>query len=179
MATPRLISVRDFNTSRFAQLADTSSANIADTIVRAERAIEQRIKRPLSPTVFTERHQPTTNTIYLRQRPIISIDEISRSSTFGGTPFLITRYYVDQELGILQSDESLLGYIIMITYTAGFEQTPEDIKEAILMQTALFAFTDLEIYGQGDAKEPGILYMKDDISELLAPYEQLHVAYTR
>jgi hypothetical protein len=42
----------------------------------------------------------------------------------------------------------------------------------------LFAFQDLEFYGSGDAKAPGILYVEDQIQALLRPYQQMHMAYT-
>lgn len=175
MATPRLVEVRDFNTSRFSQLADTSSANIADIISRAEKAIESKLKRPLVPTTYTESHRPHGTKLYLRYRPIISVTSVSRSSGYFSS--VLTNYTVDPNTGVLYTNTPQDGYILTVVYTAGFEEVPEDIKEAILMQTALMAFTDLEIYGSGDSKEPGILYMRDDIDELLKPYKLLHTAF--
>lgn len=175
MASPRLVNVRDFNTSRFSQLADTSTANISDILARAERAIESKLKRPILPTTYTESHRPHGTKLYLRYRPIMSVTAVSRSSG----PFItaITDYRIEINTGILHLPLPMNGYIITVEYTAGFTEVPEDIKEAILMQAALMAFTDLEIYGSGDAKEPGILYMRDDIDDLLKPYKLLHTAF--
>lgn len=175
MATPRLVEVRDFNTSRFSQLADTSSANIADILARAEKAIESKLHRPLVATMYTESHRPHGNKLYLRYRPIILVDSVTRSSGFLSS--VVDNYTVDPNTGILYTPIPQDGYILTVVYKAGFEEVPEDIKEAILMQAALMAFTDLEIYGSGDSKEPGILYMRDDIDALLKPYKQLHTAF--
>lgn len=179
MATPRIVSVRDFNTSRFSQLAETSDANIGDILARAEAAIESRLQRPIVPTQYTEVYRPASATIYLRRRPVISVDTFTRSYAIGSLPIVVGNYTVDNDAGIIQTNGLIIGSIVTVTYTAGFENTPEDIKEAILMQAALFTFQDLEIYGSGDAKEPGIMYMHRDIQRLLEPYKQIHLAYTR
>lgn len=177
MATPRIVTVRDFNTSRFSQLADTSTANIADILARAEKAIESELNRPLAPTSFSERFHPTTNTIYLRNRPIIAVQSVLRgyNDTIVSSP--LTSYYLNSDLGYLEST-AFEGYVVDVTYTAGFVEVPEDLKEAILIQAAYFAFQDLEIYGSGDAKSPGILYLKEDIKDILRPYRQTGLAYT-
>ena len=177
MATPRLVTVRDFNTSRFSQLADTSTANVGDILARAESAIESKLQRPIAPTVFTETFRPQEDTIYLRKRPVISIDAITRRFSTYGPDIPITNYYLDGTAGYVES-QWFFGMIVSITYTAGFEQVPEDLKEAILLQAALFAFQDLEIYGSGDGKPPGVLYMKKDIDDILAPYRQINMAFT-
>lgn len=178
MATPRLVSVRDFNTSRFSQLADTSTANISDILARAEKAIESKLQRPIYPTQFTEQYRPLSTTIYLEKRPVLSIDSLTRKYTQSGFSANVVDYYLDRTAGYIESG-MFLGVFVNVTYTAGFVEVPEDLKEAILLQSALFAFQDLEIYGSGDAKEPGIRYIKDDIKDLLAPYQQVHTAFTR
>lgn len=178
MATPQLVSVRDFNTSRFSQLADTSTANVSDILARAESAIMSRLQRPIAPTVFTETFRPQEDTIYLRNRPILSVDNINRRYTILSAPLPVTAYVLNAKAGYIESPW-FYGMLVDVTYTAGFESVPEDLKEAILLQAALFAFQDLEIYGSGDGKEPGILYIKRDITELLKPYQQTHTAFTR
>jgi hypothetical protein len=179
MAVPRIVTVRDFNTSRFSQLADTSTANIGDILARAESAVESKLNRPVVPTQYTEVYRPATNTIYLRRRPVISIDSFTRQYSVGGLPLTVAEYTFDSDTGVIDSGGLIIGMVVTVVYTAGFTTTPEDIKEAILMQAALFTFQDLEIYGSGDAKEPGIMYMHRDIERLLAPYKQIHTAYTR
>jgi hypothetical protein len=178
MATPRILTVRDFNTSRFAQLADTSTANIGDILARAESAIEAKMKRPIVPTTFTERFRPTTNTIYLRNRPVISVQSVNRGYSPASVTVPVLDYYVNGTSGIIEFNSLVIGFVVDVAYTAGFAIIPEDLKEAILIQAAYFAFQDLEIYGSGDAKSPGILYLLDDIKSLIAPYRQINIAYT-
>lgn len=178
MATPRLVSVRDFNTSRFAQLADTSTANIGDILARAEAAIEAKLKRPLLPTVYSERFTPIQSTIYLKRRPIISVDSVNRGYSSIAVNVPVTNFYVNKEAGYIEFYSSVVGNIVDVTYTAGFTSVPEDLKEAILIQAAYFAFQDLEIYGSGDARAPGIRYLLEDINDLLRPYKQIHIAFS-
>lgn len=176
MATPKLVSIRDFNTSRYSQLSDTTTANMNDVLARAEVSIESMLKRPLAPTTFTESFSNvSTSKIFLKYRPLISVTNIQRGISIISTP--VTVYQAQPSQGILTSPY-FRGYNVTITYVAGFTVLPEDLKEAILMQAALFVYQDLEMYGTGDAKPPGILYIKDEIKELLRPYKQLHTAFT-
>jgi hypothetical protein len=172
-----MLSVRDFNTSRFSQLGDTSSGSISDILARAEAAVESQLKRPILPTVFSESYVSRGRTLYLRHRPILSLAFVGRRFLYGALPMAITGYVLNRETGIIVFDADFSGYTITIDYTAGFTEVPEDLKEAILMQAALFAYQDLEIYGSGDSKEPGIMYIKRDIKSLLEPYKQLHNAF--
>lgn len=178
MAVPRLVTVRDFNTSRFAQLADTSTASIPDILARAEAAIQSKLKRPLEPKVYTERFSPMKSTIYLRNRPIISVGTIYRGYNHQSVLTPVTDYRINPTAGYVDIYNPIVGMVVDITYTAGFISLPEDLKEAILIQAAYFAFQDLEIYGSGDAKAPGIRYLIQDIEELLRPYKQVNMAFT-
>jgi len=179
MATPRIVTNRDFNTSRFSQLADTSDVDINTVLAGAETAIESRLRRPIAPTQYVERYRPNDQMLYLRKRPVIDVVSIIRRYSPTSTAFSeVTSYYLDAEMGVIESNESLAGYVVDVTYTAGFEVVPEDIKQAILMQAALLMFQDFELYGSGDAKKPGIMYIADDIDVLLKPYKQIHTAYT-
>lgn len=179
MATPRLVTVRDFNTSRFAQLAETTDANISDILARAEAAIESSLRRPIAPTVFTEHFTPQSDIIYVSFRPIIEVTTVTRAyRRFGAQTPITSGYEVHAASGYIEFDIPVQGYNIEITYEAGFDPIPEDIKEAIMIKAALFAYADLEFYGSGDAKAPGILYLNDDIKELLEPYRITNMAYT-
>lgn len=178
MAIPRLVTVRDFNTSVYAQLADTSTANISDVLASAEQAIERKIKRPIAPTEYTEYFTPLANKLYLKYRPVISVTTLTRASTQATMAVDVPLFFVNKEEGTISTPSDLRGYFVTATYTAGFTETPADLKQAILMQAALFAFQDLEFYGSGDAKAPGILYVEDQIQALLRPYQQMHMAYT-
>lgn len=178
MAVPRLVTIRDFNTSVYAQLADTSTANISDVLASAEQAIERKVGRPLAPTTFTEYFTPQSNKLYLKHRPVISVTSITRAYVQGAVPTNVTSFVVNNAEGTILSATPLIGYFVTVVYTAGFTETPADIKQAILMQAAMFAFQDLEFYGSGDAKAPGILYVEDQINALLKPYQQLNLAFT-
>lgn len=168
-----ILSVKEFNTSRFAQMADSSDASIVAVLARAEAAIKRKLQRPIEPEEFEEEYYPENHTIFLRNRPVISIDEV----TFSGLIPLNPMYSTDKRTGMLRFMRIPHGRV-NIKYTAGFETIPDDLKEAVAMQAVLFLYTDLEIYGVGDGREPGILYFKRDIDDLLRPYKQLHLAHS-
>lgn len=168
-----ILSVKEFNTSRFAQMADSSDASIVAVLARAEAAIKRRLQRPIEPEQFEEEFYPTDNIIFLRNRPIITIDKV----TFSGIAPINPLYSVNTRTGMMRLMRVPYG-AVKVNYTAGFEEVPDDLKEAVAMQAVLFLYTDLEIYGVGDSKEPGIMYFKRDIEDLLRPYKQLHMAYT-
>lgn len=172
-----ILTTREFNTSRFGQMADSSEANVPSVIARAEAAIKRQLQRPIEPEEFEEWYYPEGDTIYLRNRPVLSVENINIVSPHM-TSYLNPMYSLDKRTGILRFPNSLRGRKVTVNYTAGFDPIPEDIKEAVTMQAVLFLYTDLEVYGAGDGKEPGILYFSRDIKELLKPYKQLHMAYT-
>lgn len=167
-----ILSVKEFNTSRFAQMADSSDASIVAVLERAEAAIKRKLQRPIEAEQFEEVFYPNGRTIYLRYRPIVSIDEV----VFAGPYPINPLYSVDTRSGVLTLVRNPSGPIT-VKYTAGWADPPADLKEAVAMQAVLFLYTDLEIYGVGDGKEPGIAYFKRDIEDLLKPYRQLHMAY--
>lgn len=168
-----ILSVKEFNTSRFAQMADSSDASIVAVLARAEAAIKRQLQRPIDPEQFEEIFYPTNTTIYLRNRPVISIDEVE----FAGIQPFNPMYSINFRTGMMKLMRVPYSSV-KIKYTAGFEEIPDDLKEAVAMQAVLFLYTDLEIYGVGDSKEPGIMYFKRDIEDLLRPYKQLHMAYS-
>ena len=172
-----ILTVREFNTSRFAQMADSSEANVPSVIARAEAAIKRRLQRPIEPEEFEEFYYPENDTIYLRNRPVVSVETITVGHAMLPA-YTNPMYSLDKRLGIIRFPNTLKGRKVTVNYTAGFDPVPEDIKEAVIMQSVLFLYTDLEVYGAGDGKEPGILYFSRDIDKLLQPYKQLHMAYT-
>lgn len=168
-----ILSVKEFNTSRFAQMADSSDASIVAVLARAEAAIKRKLQRPIEEEAFEEVHYIRGSNVFLKNRPIIAIDEI----TFGGSsPVNPVMYSLDKKTGVIKFLRSF-DRDVTVKYRAGFSEIPDDLKEAVSMQAVLFLYTDLEIYGVGDGRQPGIMYFKQDIEDLLAPYKQLHMAY--
>ena len=76
---------------------------------------------------------------------------------------------------LLSLDDEIAGYEVRVVYTAGYATIPWDIKSAVLLQTALLCYQDLEVYGQGDSKPPGIDYIPKQIAETLRPYKKARV----
>ena len=174
MATPELVSVRDFTTSRYGQIADNLDAPLNDILARAEAAVQSQLNRRLLPQPYVETFRPRTQTLFVHNRPITSLTQIRRRVSFYSAweTLDLTRVVIEADPGYIQVVQPVSGFEVEVSYTAGYVTLPEDLREAIIMQAVLFSFQDLEVYGTGDAKAPGIMYMYDDLDRILKRYKQ-------
>lgn len=175
MATPQLVTIRDFNTSRYAQLVEDIETPLGDILARAEAAVQSRIGFSILPTEYTEQWKATAQTLFVRRRPIISILSVERraSPLFSWTTIDPAYYTFESEPGYIEIATSIIGYEVLVNYTAGITTLPEDVREAILMQAVLFAVQDFEVYGSGDSREPGyVRYMREEIEMILKQFDQ-------
>jgi hypothetical protein len=174
MATPQLVTVRDFSTSPYSQLADNLDTPLTEILARAESAIQTRLRRKLGVTAYTERFRATSSTIFTKHRPIVSVTllRVRWGKSFPWETLDTSDLLIESEPGYIESDVALRGREIELTYTAGYAELPEVLRQAILMQAVMFAYQDLEVYGSGDGRTPGILYMNDHIDSLIAPFKQ-------
>lgn len=180
MADPVLVTTRDFTSSRYAQLAENAEGvRLSDVLARAEAAIQNRLGRQLVHQSYTEVFVASSQHLFVRQRPITAVTSIKRRPNvlYGWQTLDLSRVLIESGPGYIHCAETVQGYQVEVTYTAGFVTVPEDIKEAIIMQAVLLTYQDLEIYGSGDAKQPGIVYMYEDIDRLLAPYKATASVY--
>lgn len=179
MATPRLITEQDFRTSRYAQVADQIEGRIADVIAQAEDFVEHLLDRRLTVQTYTEFSRPPGESIFVRHRPIQSVTRIRRRFYYTDPWYEmdVTRFEIASAQGYIRSLENNIskGYEIEVTYTAGYPTIPADIKAAVILQTVILAYQDLEVYGSGDSKVPGILYLQGQVNGLLRPYQRLKV----
>lgn len=177
MATLRLITEQDFRTSRFGQLADQIEGSLSDVIAQAETHVERKLDRNLSVMTYVENYWPRQDTLFLKQRPLQEVLQIRRRAyyTNNWTVLPLETFFLNHDSGYVRDMRGgyLIGWQVEVSYIAGYETIPDDIKSAVILQTALFAYQDLEIYGVGDSKAPGIRYMQDDLDMLLKPYTKL------
>lgn len=171
----RLITAQEFRSSRYADVADQVD-NIEDIIEEAEAHIEHLIDRRIKSEQYTELHRPSADRIFVRQRPIISLDTVQRRADHDDAwEALDTADFEVEPAGAagvildLEGDD-IAGYEVQVVYTAGYATTPTDVRAAVILQTALFAFTDLEVFGASDAKEPAIAHLQRQVDRLLKPY---------
>ena len=184
MATPELVSVRDYTTSRYAQMAENTEGQLPDILARAEAAIQSRLGRQLGVKTYVERFRPTTNTLFVLNRPIISVTQIRRrpNALYAWEIMDLTHVSVnDPNAGYIECFPSyssyVSGYDVEVTYTAGYTTLPEDLKESIIMQAVMFSYQDLEIYGSGDSRSPGVQYFYDDIDRIISRYKTTSMVY--
>ena len=184
MATPEIVSVRDYATSRYAQVADNTEGSLSDILARAETTIQTRLGRRLPVTTYVERWKTQSNTLFVKNRPIVSVTQIRRrpNPVYGWE--LINLSYVtinDAGPGYIECypyyQSSVAGYEVEVTYTAGYAVIPEDLKEAIIMQAVMFSYQDLEVYGSGDSKAPGVQYFYEDIDRIIKKYMVTNSVY--
>jgi len=174
MATPELVTVRDFSTSPYAQLADNLDTPLNDILVRAEGAVQKSLGQRIKDASYVERFKAQGSTIFLRKRPITSVTSIRRRylRSMDWSNLLVDDYYFEAEPGYIECYVDLTGSELEVTYTAGYSTLPEDLRQAILMQAVMFAYQDLEVYGSGDSNAPGIGYIQEMVNKLIAPYRQ-------
>lgn len=171
MAT-RLITEGDFRSSRYGQLADQIDGRLSDIIEQAESYVESVVDRTLSRETHVEIAEKGRESVFLRHSPVISVSTVEYRSTHSDTwsPVNPSTYRVLEDLGIIEFDRRLDSGDYRVTYDAGYDPIPAVIKAAVILQTAFFAYQDFEIYGSGDAKEPGINYIERQVDKYLRPF---------
>lgn len=172
MAT--LISFQEFATSNYADMADQVD-NIELVINQAEAAIQSQLGRDFSATAYDEICTPKYDKLFLKQRPIIEIETISRRPSYrsGWESLDLDDFRINKESGVVRSlADDIGGYEVRVVYSAGFETVPADIKAATILETVILAFTDYEVFGAGDGKEPAIKHLQNEVDRLLAPYKK-------
>jgi hypothetical protein len=184
MATPTLVTVRDFSNSRYAQLAESAdNLNISDILANAETIIQEKLGRNIGITAYTEviRHAEV-NTFFLPMRPMTSVTSVRKrlATPFGAWTTVDPTYYGFETgpgyVEILYDD--VRGYDIEITYQAGYSDIPGGLREAILLQAVLLSAQDFEAYGTGDSRAPGyVQYMSKQIDDFLYPYRATATVY--
>lgn len=184
MATPTLVSVRDFTTSRYTQVAENTEGLLPDILARAEEAIQARLGRRLAIATYVELSRPLNDAIYTINRPIQSVTQIRRRPNilYGWELINLSYVTVFGAPGYIECfpafQGNVKGYEVETTYTAGYPTLPEELREAIIMQAVMFSTQDLEVYGSGDSKAPGyVKYFYEDIERLLAPYKSTATVY--
>jgi hypothetical protein len=181
MADLRLITLADFSTSRYQQVADSIDGDITDIIAQAEEYVEGLVDRRFSETTYTEYHFPRSEEIFLRNRPIITLTSVERRASYTDdwTSLDVDTFDIelDGKIGTIVTRYSdVAGYELKVVYTAGYAAIPADVKAAVILQTVIFAYQDLEVYGAGDAKKPGITYLQDQVDRYLCRYRQIKIA---
>lgn len=180
MATPQLVTLRDFTTSRYNQLIDNIDVPLSDILARSEAIIQSQLKIALVPTSYTEEFYTPTQTVFVLNRPIITLTSLKRRANplYAWTTLDLTSVRITNDGGYLEPlVDTVQGYEVQVIYTAGVSTIPEDIREAILMQATLLAFVDLEVYGSGDGRAPGIQYMYEDIERIVSKHRRTSTVF--
>jgi len=184
MATPTLVTVRDFSNSRYAQLAESAdNLNVGDVLANAESIIQESLGRKIGITSYTEViRQARVNTFFMPMRPMTSVTSVrKRLATPYGSWTTVNPVAYSYEVGpgyveVLYDD--MRGYDVEVTYEAGYATLPGGLKEAIFLQAVLLSAQDFETYGTGDGRAPGyIMYMQKQINDFLAPYRATATVY--
>lgn len=168
----RLITEGEFRSSRYGSLADQIEGRLSTLIEQAESYIESKVDRVLSRTEYIETPDIGRVTLFMRQTPIISVEEI----LVNGTPIDPSKYFIAHDGTIELFNPVPSNARVIVRYTAGFDPIPPIIKAATIQQTAYFAYQDFEIYGSGDGKPPGIMYMQQEVDSLISTFKRTALA---
>lgn len=180
MAVEPLLTEIAFRQSRFGAMADQINGPVRDIIAQAESFVQSKLDRSLA---FQEHVElitlaPTASKVFLRERPIEAVSSL-RSRVAAGHAWRdedLDGYSVDVRRGVVSPSPNARE--VEVTYTAGYTATtlPADLKAALLIQTALFAYQDFKLLNlQSDHRPPGVLYMEDQVDRLLKPYRKVVV----
>lgn len=172
MATPQIVTVRDFTTYRYSELSDTLDTPINDILARAEDIIQNFVAMRIVPTNYVERFKTPSQTIFVTNRPIISVTAIKRKPrlTSSWETLDLSQIEVYSEQGVIETEQIVRDFYLEVSYRAGMDTISEDLKEAILLQATILSFKDLEVYGTGDSRPPGIGSLYADRDAILKKY---------
>lgn len=179
--TLTLLSEGEFRSGQYADLAENISGNLSDVIAKAEAHIVKYLDRQIAKATYVETYVQRQAYIFTRQYPIVAVTQVRRRGDPRDTWTVLDAadfWVVNDELPIVQyfGPSTLYGAQVEITYDAGYDPVPADIKHAAMLQTVLYLYQDYEVYGVGDGKAPGIRYMQDDIHGLIDPHKRLQRA---
>lgn len=180
MALPELVTARELTSSIYGQLFEDLDTSLNDIIVQAEDAIQRKLGRRLKNQSYTEFYRYLrTQTIFVRNRPITSVTSVERRlfPTSAWETLDLSDMILAADAGYMIPYYQVKGYDVEVTYTAGYVEIPGSLKQAIMLQATMFSSPDLEIYGVGDSREPGIDHINRQIDELLEPFKIMTLAY--
>lgn len=163
----RLITEGEFRSSRYGSLADQIEGRLSTLIEQAESYIETRVDRTLSEKIYREIPDVGGSTLFMRHAPIISVEEIK----VGDKVISPDDFVIVEGEGTIELFEKPTTRVV-VRYTAGYDPIPPIIKAATILQTAYFAYQDFEIYGSGDGKPPGIMYIQQQVDDMIAPFKR-------
>lgn len=181
------MSVLDFDDVK-AYLNITTSTDddkVQATIDAAQQAIASRIG-PLEPTVVTRRVRGGTIGLTMPLAPVISVTSVVPIG--GGTPLALSTLDVDTSTGVvyLTNGWGFPNHAYTVTYTAGFNEVPADLMQALLelvrhlwrtQRGSGTARPGSAASSEVDNKVPGAAYLFPiRIEQLLAPYLPFGVA---
>lgn len=202
--TPSLLTETEFRSSRYGDVADSVNAKLSDLIMQAENYVEDYVDRRLAASTHVETHRGGHKWLFVRQYPINRIEDI-RVRRHPREPWtslseMVHEYHLNlageptEDPKFTELDNFIIphpdlpqleyigsrdyhGYEMEITYEAGFDPVPPIVKAAVILQTVIFSNVDIEVYGIGDGKEPGILYLQDQVHGYMNPYKRIRRFY--
>jgi len=177
MPSPTLITEQEFRASRYGQIAEQIEGRLSDIIVQAESHIESLLNRKIAESTYQEIVRPKSDAIFLRNWPITQITSIEKRKNYQDTWTTVPLSNFELDFNgktgvVLCLSDDIADYEVRVTYKAGYQTIPGDIKAAVILMTAYLAYQDLELYGVGDGKPPGIMYFQNNIDRLIKPYKR-------
>lgn len=176
----RLITENNFRQSPYGQMADQIEGRLSDLIERAEGIIEGRLRYVVGAASYTQVFPPKSKraTIFLRHRPVNSVTSIKRRATPSDawTVLDATTFYLNGGAGYLEDSlgDQTVGYEVEVVYNAGYaiDDVPAAIKQAVIHQTAMLAYQDVDVFGGQDKNPPPVGYINKEIDRLLETVAQ-------
>lgn len=127
--------------------ADTLDDELTKIVNSAIASVESECNRKFLETEFTEIYTGNGRAwLYLRNYPIVSVQKIEVSEGSGWEEYERTSIVIDENK-IFYEDKTVFPFDskVRVTYTAGYESVPEDLKSVCLERAKiLFDHSGLE-----------------------------------
>ena len=113
---------------------DVNDAELQRFIWAADAAVAQKVG-PLAPVTVTERTHGGGTSIVLRQWPVRALTSVTY---WDGSTVDVSNLDLDTDAGVLYWQWGTSGYFtagtrnVTVTYTAGWDQAPADLEQAVL-----------------------------------------------
>jgi len=161
-----VVTLDEFKRFLSVDLSDTSEDTFYQELLdRAEQRIGNVFGGALSQADYTEIYD-FDNLIFPKHYPIVSVSsvKIDGVTQSGGVDYFVYDDYI-----VLMGEGECKS--VEITYTAGFDPVPEDIKQAIILTAAFYMRMNSELKPevQTDYRMP------QEVENIFAPYRRIAI----
>ena len=170
-----IITEQEFRSSQYGDMAD-NVVRLGLVIDAVEEEIAGTVDRRLPKAEYTEIFLSPSSYLFVQQYPVRTVTSLRKrrrpNAEWEDLDLSYLRYS-NTELPLIEYIGSdLTGWEIEVVYEAGYDPIPADLKLAAIKMTAVRLYVDIEMFGVGDSKEPGIDHEYRAAQRMLKRYKR-------